>query len=485
MQPARLGLATYAPRVTIAPSNPEQAKYQKMWDHPEYREVAPGEQAAQIFLKVARLPRDAEVLDFGCGTGRGAFVMALLGGARVHMLDFADNCLDPEVRQSLTTQNSRIKFDFQDLTKSIRFHAKYGFCTDVMEHIPPADVKNVLRNILASAQHVFFQISCVDDKMGALIGEPLHLTVQPPTWWHQQLTELGAVIHWTGQSDGGEVCLVYCSAWHDASEVIPFGKINVDEAIVNAQVRTNIEAGWLHARPWNTYETREIMVLAGGPSMLEQIDEIRAKREAGMALVTVNGAYDWAITNGLSPSAQIVLDARQFNARFTRAPHPTCRYLIASQCHPDTLVDLPHDRTYLWHSGISPENEELARNTAGEYFPVPGGSTVVLRALPLLRMLGFRRMHFYGFDSCLTGDVHHAYAQAENDAEVAVPVTCGDRTFMCTPWMASQASEFRDVVKLLGDEVEMQVHGDGLIAHIIKTGYDMSVKAAAETAATA
>jgi hypothetical protein len=93
----------------------------------------------------------------------------------------------------------------------------------------------------------------------------------------------------------------------------------------------------------------------------------------------------------------------------------------------------------------------------------------MLRAIPLLRMLGFKRFHLYGFDSCLT-DEHHAYAQPENDSEHVVSATVGGRVFRCHVWMLSQAQEFIDLVKFMGDEIDLQVHGDGLISHIIETG---------------
>lgn len=471
MNITQTGATGHAPSVLIQPINPEAAKYKQMWSHSQYRAVAPGEHAAQVFLQQANLPKDAEVIDFGCGTGRGALMLALFGGARVQMLDFADNCLDPEVRQALDTQNGRLKFAIADLTRDVTHRAAYGYCTDVMEHIPPEDVRKVLRNILAAAQHVFFQISCVDDVMGALIGEPLHLTVQPSTWWLEQLTSLGAVIHWSHSNDQG--CMVYCSAWHDANEVVKVGRVNTPENDINANVRTNVEAGWQHATP-HDLQPREVVLLAGGPSMRQSVREIVALRAAGAALVTVNGAYDWALHHGMAPSAQIVLDARQFNARFTRKPHSTCLYLIASQAHPDTLKGLPRERTWLWHSGVSEANEALIRERTGAFYPIPGGSTVVLRAIPLLRMLGFAKIHMFGFDSCVQPGGHHAYDQPENDQEVTMPLTCGGRTFTCTPWMVSQASEFRDLVKFLGNEVELNVQGDGLIAHMIQHGAELA-----------
>lgn len=80
-----------------------------------------------------------------------------------------------------------------DLTQPLPIRASHGFCTDVMEHIPPGDVAAVLRNVTEAARTVFFQISTVPDAMGVLIGHDLHLTVRPHAWWLEQLSRYGAV----------------------------------------------------------------------------------------------------------------------------------------------------------------------------------------------------------------------------------------------------------------------------------------------------
>jgi hypothetical protein len=476
------GTIGFTPGIKVQPytPNPEKAKYVELWKNPRYREVSPGEQWAQQFLEIARPERDAEAIDFGCGTGRGALSLALFGALKVTMLDFAPNCLDEDVANACVSQPTRMNFKVQDLTKQIAATAAYGYCCDVMEHIPTVDVPAVIRNILQSAHHVFFGISTVDDVMGALIGEPLHLTVQPMDWWVGQIKEAGAVVHWKREMEGA--CAIYCSAWSDANDVVSEGVINAPIEVVESQTRANIEAGWTHVTPFENQD-REVVLLAGGPSMAQHIDEIKALRAEGCALVTVNGAYGWAIEHGMVPSAQIVLDAREFNSRFVSPQIDTCRYLIASQVHPSTLAGLPKERTYLWHSGISDECEELVMKLNGVFYPVPGGSTVVLRALPLLRMLGYQRFHMFGFDACVLEDgTHHAYPQAENDNQPLLPVTCGGRTFQCTPWMLSQASEFRDLIQSMGDHVELDVRGDGLIAWMLKTGSDLSAAADAVAA---
>jgi hypothetical protein len=41
---------------------------------------------------------------------------------------------------------------------------------------------------------LFLSICTVPDTNGAWVGQPLHLTVQPFTWWRDQLSELGRVV---------------------------------------------------------------------------------------------------------------------------------------------------------------------------------------------------------------------------------------------------------------------------------------------------
>jgi hypothetical protein len=168
-----------------------------------------------------------------------------------------------------------------------------------------------------------------------------------------------------------------------------------------------------------------------------------------------------------------MVDARPFNARFTKPVIPACKYLISSQCDPSVLEGLPKELTYLWHTGADHIRADLDE-AYSTWWLIPGGSTVMLRAIPLLRLLGFKRFHLFGFDSCLSGDAHHAYAQPENDSETVIPVTVGGRTFRCHAWQVAQAQEFIDLVKFLGEEIELEVYGDGLINHIVRTGAQLS-----------
>ena len=96
-----------------------------------------------------------------------------------------------------------------------------------------------------------------------------------------------------------------------------------------------------------------------------------------------------------------------------------------------------------------------------------GGATVALRAVHLLRMLGLHKFEMYGFDSCIMGE-HHAYEQPENDGEQEIDVLVAEKEFRCTAAHYHQAKEFVEMIGKTGQHYDMIVHGEGLIAHIIK-----------------
>lgn len=175
----------------------ERDKYRLVWQYDAYRQVAPGEVVASTFLEVAKPAPGSQVIDFGCGTGRASLALKAAGLDPL-LVDFADNCRDLEAVM--------LPFLEADLTEPIPLTAPYGFCTDVMEHIPTGDVPAVLRNIFSSAEAVFFQISTVPDSMGALIGRPLHLTVRDHLWWRNWLEEMGT-IQWEKKNDASSLFL--------------------------------------------------------------------------------------------------------------------------------------------------------------------------------------------------------------------------------------------------------------------------------------
>lgn len=482
--PTQVGFEGKKPGVTLGkidPSKPrkprgaaamtEKQKYEKMWTVADYRKVAPGELAANTFLTVAKPESEAEITDFGAGTGRGGLMLWALGKLNVTMLDFASNCLDEDLVTATEKFPNQIRFREHDLTQPVGKTTRYGYCTDVMEHIPPEDIDTVLRNILDAAQSVFFRISTEPDVMGErYLKTPLHLSVHNYAWWAKKFIEHGCTI--LHSEDLGGAVDFYVTGW--TSKLPTNIPINTSEDQILSNITENAKWPCNHIRAHQIQENEEIQILCGGPSLNDFEDEIVDNWKGGMKTITVNGAYNWAQERGISNVNQCMIDARPFNKRFCEPPRSDCYYFIASQCDPSVFEMLPHDRTFFWHATGSAKAVDVVDEHYPEYIIPGGGSTVTLRTICLMRILGFRKMHIYGFDSCCVDGEHHAYSQPENDYKVRnIPLTVGGRTFDCQPWMVYQAEDFVDMVKTIGDEFELDVKGDGLIAHILKTGAEM------------
>jgi hypothetical protein len=177
----------------------EQNKYKLMWQFDAYREYAPGEHLVETFLTTLKPEKGDLVVDFGCGTGRASIELHKRG-YRVYLIDFADNCRDEEAMS--------LPFLEWDLVRPVPVRANYGLCTDVMEHIPPNDVAQVLTNILEAAKTVLFQISTVKDSFGALLGTELHLTVRDHQWWMAMFHTLDLHVTTSWKNEGNSLFIV-------------------------------------------------------------------------------------------------------------------------------------------------------------------------------------------------------------------------------------------------------------------------------------
>jgi SAM-dependent methyltransferase len=451
----------------------ETDKYSKIWENPDYRTFSPGEDSVHFFMHNFKPPLGSSIIDFGCGSGKASFLLAVLG-LKVTAVDLVDNCLDADIKDIIESGKQPITFRKVNLWNlPTDLFAHYGYCTDVMEHVPTEKVDAVLDGILKAVPSCFFQIALVEDEYGASIGEHLHLTVKPFEWWLQKFKDRGVILY---SYEAKHHAVFYVKSWISAKELIGCGVVNTQNDELLKHVDINIRKGFKQAEPHDAQE-KVVMLLGGGPSLNDFEEEVIKKRKDGQVLITTNGTYNWALERGLKPSAQIIVDAREFNKRFVMPPIKGCKYLISSQCHPAVFDALAgyEDQIFIWHAAMNTEIEKVLDDVyQGKWHPVPGGSTVMLRGLPLLRMLGFKKFEIFGFDSCLIDSKHHAYEQKENDYKGILNVSCGDKIFKCHAWMASQAQEFLDIMKLLADEVQLEIYGEGLISYILQTGAEIS-----------
>ncbi len=263
--------------------------------------------------------------------------------------------------------------------------------------------------------------------------------------------------------------------------------VNVSNETLIANVEANIR---LHVPQLDVYAVTDnpVVIVAGGWSLENTFDELRDLYFAGVPLIALNGAGNWLMERNVRPAMQIVMDARPDNIVFVEKPIPRCRYFIASQCDP-SLFDACKDRDvrifHMLSTDLTEEEKEdadeetpaLERDLLQKYYRgrwrgVPGGGTIGVRAISLVRIIGYQMMHMFGLDSCLSPEgVNHPYPQEWNKPDKKImDLWCGMRKFKCCGWHAAQADQFYTYIKACGEHFNLQVHGDGLIAHMMVTG---------------
>lgn len=263
------------------------------------------------------------------------------------------------------------------------------------------------------------------------------------------------------------------------ADAMASGRMNTDVETLLAQVQHAIRLGHPQMRTWPARGDR-ICLVGSGPSLAATLPVLRQAVWEGAHVVTLNGAYHWCRDRGIKPDTQIVMDARASNARFVTPAVPGCRYVLASQCHPDTWAAVAgRPDVWIWHAVVTPHDaihQCLDRYYAGQWFGVGGGTTVATRALSLLRMAGYLQFELFGIDCCWLDGAHHALPQAENAAERRVRVAVGDaarpdtmRTFDVAPWHLKQLEDLCAVLKLNGHHFRLTVHGDGMLAYLLRT----------------
>lgn len=236
---------------------------------------------------------------------------------------------------------------------------------------------------------------------------------------------------------------------------------NTENKIVsrNVEINSNRNIPWLDIQGEND---ADVVLVAGGPSLKDSLDEIKWRKSFGQTILSCNGATKYLIDNGITPDWQIVIDSRVENKEFIVTKIPA---FLASQCHPATFDEAKYPTLFhLNTEGILnhiPENEKPLHL-------ISSGTTVGLAAMAVAYTQGFRKIHLYGYDSSY-GETHHAYSQPLNDSDQVVDVMAEERKFKAAPWMVRQVQDFQTLATQLADAgCIITVAGDGLLPWVAK-----------------
>ena len=179
----------------------ETDTYATLWSSvASYSKNSPGEQHAAVFHGIAQDP-GATVLDAGCGGGRGMVALAKLGYT-VAGCDLTDAGLVAEAKAYPFVQTS-LWSDLRPVAYLLHCAkagfaadgADYVYACDVLEHLPTQFTMLAVDQMLRiTKKAAYFSIYLTPDGHGPWVGRPLHLTVQPFTWWRDALREIADVV---------------------------------------------------------------------------------------------------------------------------------------------------------------------------------------------------------------------------------------------------------------------------------------------------
>lgn len=229
----------------------------------------------------------------------------------------------------------------------------------------------------------------------------------------------------------------------------------------------------------------EAVLVGSGPSVKTQINKLKSmSKDPKYRIFGIKGGHDFLLENGIEPAFGVAVDPleRIHRENFMKKAE-RCIYFIASQCHRtlfDTLI-ARGEKVVIWHL-MTDSVVRMARDKDSPIFGhclVHGGSTSGLRCIVLAYLAGFRKIHLFGYDSCLSGiqrKVNGETYEAKNEdgTEKALSITAAGKKFKCDPAFASQLNEFQELMKSLynpADPFTIRGYGEGAIQALIKERY--------------
>lgn len=213
------------------------------------------------------------------------------------------------------------------------------------------------------------------------------------------------------------------SARRNLRDVIPAGKGRFsDNSEYLDRIRSRQKLGMKSAlRLMNSEHSYDIekpstlCVVGGGPSLADNLAELRHLIHRGAKVIAVNKTHDWLIKRGIPVHYATLLDPKDWVAGYidpelkaSKAIRKRAgkywadtKYLIASQCHDDVLARFKGRRdAYLYHAAAGLGESQILNSEFAnkEWICIAGGSVVGLRAICLGYGLGFRKFHTFGLD---------------------------------------------------------------------------------------
>lgn len=270
--------------------------------------------------------------------------------------------------------------------------------------------------------------------------------------------------------------------------------------------------------------------VAGGPTLLDHMDELKKRADAGEFICTSNLTHDFLIDNDIIPNICIVIDPKERIKDYIKKPNKDIMYCIGTVCDKrvaQNLLDAGMNVQKLLVAYGSEDNMDLdiqreLYDTKVYTDYLVGGTMAGLRAMPFAIMNGYKKIEYYGFDSCFSGEPPQFvyeddpdFEEVAKDAEqhyldtvtgkkyafrgmssgffyayskrrgenILIARTSDGRKFVTSPAFAHQAKQLIKWIERLEGHLVVEIHGDSLSSHYLEC-YRDSIKKAAENIGT-
>lgn len=257
------------------------------------------------------------------------------------------------------------------------------------------------------------------------------------------------------------------TAGADSLEFAPVGVLDTKCSTSDGKVRSNVEINIrrdlprLHQLPdYGKWKKPPLAIVAGGPSLNSSHDEL----EQFEHVMVCGSAHDPLIDLGFVPEFAVLCDAHPSEADCVKLADNRCTYFIASMCDPLVFDALEEQHVVMWH------NFQGDLSIFGDETPyaIMGGCTVTLRALNIALMLGWNDLHFFGFDSSFPSEGPEYAYEGNPPSGKRILARAGGRVFETTTAWLAQATHFREMCLNMGFMFRPTIHGDGLIAEMMR-----------------
>lgn len=239
---------------------------------------------------------------------------------------------------------------------------------------------------------------------------------------------------------------------------------NDREAIIhNIQSNARMRLPELKQHAWRD---EPLIIVGGGPSVLESLPIIRAYRP-DCHLLSINGAYKFLRSEGIESDHFVLLDSREENIVHVQGASPRTNHCLASQVHPNVVDELAGYPVMMFHLGTQTARDALV----GDYtfLTAPIGMASV-HAIYVAAALGYRTMLLFGYDFSQAPTKAYAYPQPLNDKDDTLEIDLDGKRYRTTLALARTADQFVSAVSpvIRACDLNVTLCSEGLLAAMLK-----------------